>query len=40
MIINSGIKKVVIRDTKTEYREILVSDLVENDETLKGVLGY
>ena len=34
VIINSGIKTVVIRDTKDEYREINVSDWIENDDSL------
>ena len=40
MIINAGIEKVVIRDTKTEYRTILVNDWLENDDSLTGVFGY
>lgn len=40
MIINAGIKQVVVRDTKDEYTIIDVSEFVENDETLEGVLGY
>ncbi len=40
MIINAGIKQVVIRDTKKKYRVIDVKDFVENDESLEGVLGY
>ena len=39
-IINSGIKKIVIRDNEEKYREINVSDLIENDESLEGKLGY
>ena len=39
-IINSGIKKIVIRDTKKKYREVLVNDFVENDESLDGQMGY
>lgn len=39
-IINSGITKMVFRDTKNKYREIPVSDLIENDESLNGTLGY
>ena len=39
-IINSGIKKIVIRDTKTKYREIDVNDLIVNDDSLEGKLGY
>ncbi|MCI8783797.1 MAG: cytidine deaminase [Dorea sp.] len=40
LIINAGIKKVFIRDTKETYRMILVSDWVENDESIDGVFGY
>jgi dCMP deaminase len=40
MIINAGIKKVVIRDTATEYRVIDVQDWIENDDSLTGVFGY
>ncbi len=39
-IINAGIEKVVIRDTKTEYREICVKDWIENDDSLSGTFGY
>lgn len=34
MIINSGIKKVVMRDNKESYREEYVSQWIENDDTL------
>lgn len=40
MIINAGIERVVIRDSKEEYREISVNDWIENDESLEGMLGY
>lgn len=40
MIINSGIEKIVIRDGKNKYTEIMTSELIENDETLEGKLGY
>lgn len=35
-IINSGIEKVIIRDTKTIYREINVDEWIENDDSLEG----
>lgn len=35
-IINSGIEKVIIRDTKTAYREISVDEWIENDDSLEG----
>jgi dCMP deaminase len=34
MIINAGIEKVIMRDTKEKYREVLVSYWIENDDTL------
>ena len=40
MIINAGIKEVIIRNTPTEYTVVPVSEWVENDESLEGVLGY
>lgn len=39
-VINAGIAKVVIRDTKDEYREIDVQDWVDNDDSLSGRFGY
>ena len=35
MIINAGIKTVVIRVSKTEYKTIEVSSWIENDDTLE-----
>lgn len=40
MVINAGIKTVVVRDTDTEYREIDVQDWIDNDESLEGSMGY
>ena len=40
LIINAGIKKVYIRDTKETYRMILVDDWVEDDESINGEFGY
>ncbi len=39
-IINSGINKIIIRDTKTKYREINVTEFIENDESISGQMGY
>ena len=33
-IINAGIERVVIRDTKTEYRVVLVQEWIEEDDSL------
>lgn len=40
VVINAGIKRVIIRDTENEYRIIEVKDWIENDESLDGVRGY
>ena len=40
MIINAGIARVVIRDDQEHWREIAVSDWVENDDSMTDVLGY
>ena len=39
-IINAGIEKVVIRDTKEDFRVINVSEWIENDDSLSGEFGY
>lgn len=33
-VINSGIEKVVIRTSQTEYRTIMVNDWIENDDSI------
>ncbi len=40
MIINAGIKNVIIRDNKEEYRIVDVEEFIKNDESLQDVLGY
>ena len=40
MVINAGIEKIVVRDTKEDFRIIEVSDWIENDDSLSGVFGY
>lgn len=39
-IINAGIERVIIRDTKDEYRIVQVQDWIDNDESLMGKFGY
>ncbi len=39
-IINAGIEKVIIRDTKDQYRIIGVDEWIENDDSLQGEGGY
>ena len=39
-IINAGIEKVVVRDTKDEYTIRTVSDWIEDDDSLSGKFGY
>lgn len=40
MIINAGIKEVIIRNTNDEFTTIKVSDFIINDESLEGIKGY
>jgi dCMP deaminase len=40
MIINSGIEKIVIRDTHDEYRVTMVQEWIENDDSLTENGGY
>lgn len=40
MIINAGIKEVIIRNNKKEYTIIETKDFIKNDESLEGILGY
>ena len=40
MVINAGIKNVIVRDTEDEYRIIDVQDWIDNDESLEGTFGY
>lgn len=40
MIINAGIEKVYIRDSKDDYREVLVQDWIDDDESVFGTFGY
>ncbi len=40
MVINAGIKEVVIRDDKNAYRVIPVSEWIDNDDSLQGTFGY
>lgn len=39
-IINAGIKKIVVRNTKDEYTEVDVDNFIKNDDSLEGVFGY
>lgn len=40
MIINSGIKEVIVRVNKEEYKTINVNDWIDNDELLNGQITY
>ncbi len=40
LIINAGIKEVVVRDSQKEFHSFLVEDWIKNDESLDGTLGY
>lgn len=39
-VINSGISKVVVRETKDTYTVYDVNDWIENDDSLSGKFGY
>ena len=39
-IINAGIKRVYIRDSRDDYRVVEVQDWIDNDESLSGTRGY
>ena len=40
MIINAGIRTVIVRDSEDAYRVIPVSDWIESDDSLSGTFGY
>ncbi len=40
LILNAGIARVIIRDTKETYRVIDTAEWVENDDSLSGIVGY
>ena len=40
MIINAGIKEVIIRNDKNNYTIIDTEEFIKNDESLEGVMGY
>ncbi len=40
MIINAGIKEVIIRENKNQYTIINVQDFIDNDESLEESRGY
>ena len=40
MVINAGIAKVVLRDTKDEYRIVDVQEWIDDDDSLSGKFGY
>lgn len=40
LIINAGIERVIIRDTEDDYREVMVQEWVDHDDSLDGTFGY
>ncbi|MBQ1211942.1 MAG: cytidine deaminase, partial [Clostridia bacterium] len=40
LVINAGIEKVYVRETKDKYSVYNVSEWIENDDSLDGSLGY
>jgi len=40
LVINAGIRRVVIRESKDKYTSFEVADWIRNDESKEGVFGY
>jgi dCMP deaminase len=40
LILNSGIERVIIRDTVDKYRAVVVSRWIEDDDSLNETMGY
>ena len=40
LIINAGIKKVIIRNNKEKFTALYTQEWIENDDSLEGTLGY
>lgn len=40
LIINAGITRVIVRDTKTNFSSVYVDEWIEHDESLNGKFGY
>jgi len=40
VLINAGIKTLIVREDKENYTEYNVEDWVENDDSLTGSFGY
>ncbi len=40
LVINAGIARVIVRDDRDSYRVIDVNAWIEDDESLRGELGY
>ena len=40
VMINAGIERVYIRDSRDEYRMIMVQEWIDHDESLEGQRGY
>ena len=40
LIINAGISRVIIRESKNEFTAVYVQDWIDSDESLSGTFGY
>jgi len=40
LVINAGIDKVIIRNTKDDYTIVEVNNWIENDDSMNGQMGY
>ena len=40
LVLNAGITKVIVRETKDEFTVYETADWIENDDSLSGKFGY
>jgi dCMP deaminase len=40
LILNSGIERVIIRDSSDKYRAVVVSKWIEDDDSISEFMGY
>lgn len=40
LVINAGISKLIVRDTRDDYRVIDVQSWIDDDDSLSGIFGY
>ena len=40
LVINAGIERIIIRNTKEDYTVVEVQDWIDNDDSMSGTMGY